>query len=214
MSYKSLKILGVQFATGNSKVGHITSVSFAPIASCAPDVPCAKRGQGYCLKAYCQYKATRDCQDTNLEIARKDPERYFRAIRMLLANYKGRFFRYQVNGDMLGRDAVEKQQAFLDEIKAIALEFPTIKFLVFTKLHHLNFKNKPENLSIILSFWPGWGNLRRARAKKLPVCWVRDPKHYDKRIPSNAIECSGSCETCGMCWSLKETGKDVVINKH
>ena len=34
------------------------------------------------------------------------------------------------------------------------------------------------------------------------------------RVPKDAIECPGNCESCGMCYELDRLGRDVVFHKH
>jgi len=32
--------------------------------------------------------------------------------------------------------------------------------------------------------------------------------------PVGAVECPGNCDTCGMCWNLKQLNIDTYFNKH
>ena len=68
-------------------------------------------------------------------------------------------------------------------------------------------KNLPNNLTIVISVWPGL----RIPNSKLPKAFMQDGT--ENRI-NNAIECPGNCENCGMCWNLSKLGKNVVFNKH
>ena len=45
----------------------------------------------------------------------------------------------------------------------------------------------------------------------LPLAYMQDGT--EKRV-TNALECPGNCETCGMCWNLKSLNKNVVFKKH
>ena len=199
MGYQCKNIDGVRISDGNSKLGILPNISLTPCAACRPDAPC--KAQCYARKAFRQYTTVRKAWNGNLRVARSAPDRYFRAIRTYLAKYRPGFFRWHVAGDILG-------QAYLAEMKAIAREFPGIRFLAFTKRHELSFRQVPENLTIVFSMWPQWGNAR----KHMPRAWYQDGT--ETRVPNNALQCPGHCEGCGLCWALPELGRDVVFNKH
>lgn len=203
MSFISRWINGVHFSLGNRKVGRIASVSLLPVVSCVPGVPCAKVGQCYALKIVKMYRATRAAYRANTKMAINNRVRFFGAVRLFLEQYEGEFFRWHVSGDILDQD-------YFDSMVTVARLFSRVRFLVFTKRYALDFSQAPDNLSVIISRWPGYD----CKLRKLPRCWVYDPKNPDPKIPSDAIHCPGGCESCGACWSLKSIGRDVVIHKH
>uniref|UniRef100_A0A6M3LX83 Gene product 88 domain-containing protein n=1 Tax=viral metagenome TaxID=1070528 RepID=A0A6M3LX83_9ZZZZ len=198
MKYRSVTLAGATIAHGNHKVADCPNVSLLPIASCPRGVPCA--GQCYDVKACRMYPTVKRARQRNWKAARTNPAAYFAGIRQYLAKYQPEYFRWHVGGDI-------PDQAYYRTMCAIAREFPDVYFLAFTKNHKLDFRGRPQNLNIVLSMWPGWGNSR----KRMPRAWMQDGS--ESRIPDSAIQCSGSCEHCGICWFLK-AGQDVWFKKH
>lgn len=189
-------------SNGNSKLGAIPNISLIPGRDCG-DVPCKK--ECYALKAWKAYPSARKAWQGNSRNAHSNPAAYFDAVRTYLTKRQPRFFRWHVAGDFLSQD-------YLESVNTIASEFPAIRFLAFTKRHDLDFSNAPANLAIVFSMWPGWGNPQAARDLGLPIAWMDDGN--ESRIPTDAIECPGNCESCGMCWNLRKLGRDVTFAKH
>ena len=195
----------VQISKGNTKTGRIPAVSLHPSGTCSKALPCWR--DCYARKA-CRYSPEADkTWMRNYKLQAKPAGRiaYFEQISAYVAKHRPRFFRWHVAGDIPDKD-------YLRHMKAIAKRHPGTKFLAFTKRHDLALGVLPGNLSIVLSMWVGFGNPNKNR--KQARCWVRDSKDLDHRIPADALECSGNCETCGLCWELRSIGRDVVINKH
>lgn len=185
---------------GNSKLGKIPNVSLTPIKSCPSGVPCSKDCYA-CKHAYTVYKGVRQLWDDNFFKAQHYRDTFWADM---VKEWKvPKFFRIHVGGDFF-------DQEYLNGWKCFAANHPETTFLAFTKAHSLDYKNCPPNLKIVFSMWNGYGNTR----KRMPRAWMRDSKNPDKRIPDNAIECPGSCDSCGMCWQLDKLGKDVVFDKH
>ena len=179
-------------------MGGIPSVSLPPVTACGPGMPCYKAC--YARKAYRMYPNVRTSQDGNHMLAKRNPAEYFGQIRAFLDKRAPRFFRWHVAGDILS-------QSYLDEMRAIARDYPDTRFLAFTKRHDLKYWGIPGNLAVVFSMWPGWGNTR----KNMPRAYMQDgteTRHGD------AIECPGNCTTCGMCWDLVRLGKNVVFPRH
>jgi len=197
--FRAVTLHGCTISHGNQKVGHTANVSLLPGASCPDDIPCKR--DCYEAKALRMYPTVRRARQRNWKLWRSDPDSYFRGIREYLTRYTPKWFRWHVGGDIPSQD-------YYTEMKKIAREFPGTNFLCFTKNHDLSFAGRPQNLAIILSMWPGWGSTR----KDLPRAWMQDGT--ETRIPDSAIPCTGSCENCGMCWSLPVVKKDVVFNLH
>lgn len=188
----------------NIKMGRICSVSLVPVVSCPVGVPCSK--ECYAMKAYRLRPNVRLAWGENLEFAKNDPFGYFNKINEFLSNRKHpvKFFRWHVAGDIL-------DQTYLDCMNDIAKKHPETNFLAFTKNHGLYFQDLNPNFVIVLSFWPKWGDLAMVPAN-LPIAWMQDGT--ETRIPDGALECSGACDKCGMCWHLPELKRDVVFYKH
>jgi len=190
----------ITISDGNMKVGHIASISLPPVITCNPKAKCHK--DCYVLKSFRIYPSVRQAYHKNLDTFKNDPELYFKSISDWLSIRKPDYFRFHVSGDI-------PNKTYLDGMIFLAESHPKVKFLAFTKRYEFNryFTDLPYNLSIIISAWPGM----RLPSTKLPIAFMQDGT--EKRV-KNAIPCPGNCETCGMCWELKNINKNVVFKKH
>lgn len=191
----------VKISPGNDKTGRIPAVSLSPILSCAKDVPCRK----FCYaKKVTNYSPdAKRAYQSNFNLARKDLASYFDQIDAYLMRRKPKFFRWHVSGDFLS-------QTYVNKVFRLAEKHPKTKFLAFTKRYGFDYSTAPANVSIVFSMWTNYGDT----TKDMPRAWMLDTKEPDNRIPADAINCPGNCETCGMCWNLKHIGKDVYFHKH
>ena len=191
-------MLLVKLSDGNQKVGKCPNVSLTPIKACGNCTQCAKNC--YALKSYRMYREVRAAWDGNLQLARGDRAHYFSQISEQLSKRRKppRYFRWHVSGDIL-------DQNYFDHMCGIAVRHSRTKFLVFTKMHALDFSRAPKNLRVVLSMWPGMP----LPTQQLPRAWMQDGT--ETRVPQDAITCPGLCEDCHACWGLK---CDVVFNKH
>ena len=197
----------MKISTGNNKIGRISNVSLTPIASCNNcENICGK--DCYAMKSYKQYPKTREAWNHNLKQATNDMGGFFDDIQAYLAKYKKTFFRWHVAGDIINYD-------YFVNMVSIAMLFPHIKFLAFTKQYAIInqylyiYHTLPENLSVVFSAWP---KLPMDNPNHFPVAWMNDGT--ETRIPATAMHCIGNCETCGLCWDLKTIGRDVYFDKH
>lgn len=191
----------VSISTKNSKVP-CSNVSMTPILSCCHDAPCRKHGQCYACRSL-RYPSCRAAWRKNYDLAITDRALYFDTIRQTMIKRAARgetWFRWHVSGDILDQD-------YLNNMVRIARELPNVRFLAFTKMHKLNFRQIPSNLKIVFSYWPGWGKVTR----RFPAAYMQDGT--EKRVPSAAWQCPGNCDGCMACWNLKP-GESVVFNKH
>lgn len=96
----------------------------------------------------------------------------------------------------------------------IAQRHPETMFLAFTKqwdvARAVPFDDLP-NFSLVLSGWTGVQIPEDLRAR-YRCAWCYDGQ--EDRIPEDAIECPGNCDTCGLCWKLREIGRDTKFHKH
>ena len=191
----------IKIADGNSKLGAIPNISTIPGKDCGNCSACVKGC--YAVKFYKMYPNVRAAWDMNSNAAHTDREGFFAGVREYLVSKNPKWFRWHVSGDIL-------DQAYLDEMKAIAKDFPAVGFLAFTKMHHLDFGKTPKNLTIIASMWPGLELPKNV--KKLPKAWMQDGT--EARVPEDAIPCPGRCDQCMMCWHLPNLKRDVVFEKH
>ena len=201
-------------STGNIKIGKMSNISLTPIVSCAGCVTiCAK--DCYAMKAYKQYPAVKNAWDTNYREAMEDMTKFFTDIVAKIKKTKKTFFRWHVGGDIINLE-------YFMGMVFVAKMFPIIKFLAFTKQYevvnefrsgskgrHAGKWELPANLQVVFSAWP---SLEMRNPYKFPVAFMQDGS--ETRVDGSEIECPGSCEGCGMCWSLSSIGKNVVFHKH
>lgn len=201
---KDIKSESISVSVGNTKMGSIPSISMPPCAACRKDAPCKK--DCYAQKAYKMYKQTRAAWNRNYKLAKGDVSRvdYFTQINMWLCDNQPKFFRWHVAGDIL-------DQHYFDCMCRVAVGNPQIKFLCFTKMYHLDFSLRPSDLTVVFSIWPGWS--AKGIFKQMPKAYVIDPETPAQQLPKRVKVCPGNCETCGACWSLKDTDS-VAFHKH
>ena len=184
----------------NSKLGKIPNISLIPVKDCANCDHCMS--DCYALKAWKQYPPVRTAWKSNSDAFRKDILWSINEVdEWLLAKRKPvKYFRIHVAGDFL-------TQAHVDAWTGLAVVHEGTKFLAFTKRHDLDFSNAPSNLQIIFSQWPGMPN---DAPKGSRSSWVQDGT--ETRIPDTAIECSGKCDDCFICFELGF--QDVYFDQH
>jgi hypothetical protein len=186
----------------NTKLGKVANISLPPFKSCVPGVPCMN--DCYAIRSYNRYPVVRDGWNYNLRIYQKFPNAFFIKISEYLSKRRNVYsFRWNVGGDIV-------DQAYFDGMVGLAIDFPKIAFLAFTKNHGLDFSNRPDNLVVIKSMWPGWGDININ--PDLPCAWMQDGT--ETRIPENAVTCNKHCDACFKCWELPACGQDVVFMKH
>ena len=185
-------IHNIHIRDGNNKIGKTANISLPPIISCG-DYPCHK--DCYAVNFYRTWPEVRKAWNANFKLAQNNRKAYFTMIRRYLLKKVPPYFRWHVSGDIL-------DQAYLDQMKKIATDFFFVRFIAYTKMYNLDFNNIPNNLSIIISTWPGV----EIPKTNLPLAFIEG----DERI-SNAIKCKGLCESCRICWGLKN--KNVILKK-
>ena len=199
----------VSISPGNVKMGKVFSVSLPPIKSCGAGLPCYKGC--YAAKMARFRSVVADAWENNWKMVTTDRVEFFRQITTFLLKKKPEMFRWHVSGDV-------PDFSYLTTINIVAKMADTTKFLLFTKKYDLLrlFKRegikRSENLSIVVSAWPGMyipPDIRKA----YPIAWMHDPKNPDKRIPEDAYVCEGDCFVCRRCWHLG-AGESVVFHKH
>lgn len=195
---KAIAAPHVHISMANAKMGHIPSVSLSPITSCPKHAPCKK--DCYACRMS-RYPTVAQSWASNLHEARHNRDSYFAEIAAFFVMFRPSFFRWHVAGDILDQD-------YLERMADLARRYPDTRFLCFTKMHGLTYYHLPRNLVVVFSMWPGWGDT----VKHMPRAWMQDGT--ETRVPADAIHCPGNCETCGMCWTLPQLGRDVVFNKH
>ena len=231
LSQEERNKLDVTISEGNSKIGKSFNVSTMPI------VTCGAMGKicgciCYAVRALVRLgfsgnKWMKNPWVINTLIAILDPDRYFAeietAIRAGLAKKKNpvRYFRWHVGGEIISLE-------YFRMMCLIAMTFPMIRFLAFTKRYEIVNKYMdrggrnaiPENLSVIFSAAP---NQTVPNPYHLPECHINMENEKlnsvwrVKFVESQIWHCPGNCEECQCigagCWFLKDN-TIVLLNQH
>ena len=208
---QTIEIDGVRIMSGNSKMGSVLHINLPPCRSCDTSLPCYTTPRACYARKFADLRPScRDSWESNWKALMRDRDRYFNAIELALIRKRPRLFRWHSAGDIPDGD-------YLMRVLALAKHYPWVKFMAFTKKYDLaglnvNSRNRPKNLAVVLSGWPGV-TIPGAIRRRFPTAWMRDPKHPDPQIPADARPCGGGCDKCGLCWNLK-AGESVVFKKH
>jgi hypothetical protein len=120
---------------------------------------------------------------------------------------KPRFFRVHSSGDFFS-------VAYAEMWVRIAEACPNTRFLAFTKqfsiVRKVDFQSV-ANFELVLSGWTGV-EIPEDLRQIYHCAWCDDG--IETRIPENAIECPGNCDSCGMCWRLSQLKLDTYFHKH
>ncbi len=178
----------VHISPGNIKMGAIPSVSLPPYVTCIPNPPC--RQTCYARGVYIRPNVGM-CWDRNYTILKKSMPRYFELIREWVELHKPRMFRWHVGGDIPSRK-------YIVHMCQLAIKYSHTRFIAFTKRHKwLTDADHVDNLVLNASMWPEWGE-----PDKIPPhirrFWAVNK--WETRVPDDAVECSGFCLECGLCW--------------
>lgn len=199
-------------STTNAKLGYqIPSVSLTPACSCRKDAPCAKLC--YAKKGTFLYSNVKASHAGNYNLYISDSNAYFNEIiaylKRPLLTYK--YFRWHVAGDIVD------ENYFLGMIKT-AKNCKDTKFLCFTKKFNIindyinNGGKIPSNLKVVFSAWNK--HFKVENPYNFPVAYVLFKNNdLNPKIPPLSIPCSGQCENCLACWSLKK-GQSIVFEQH
>ena len=198
-------VLTVSISEGNVKLGEVPSFSMPPGYACSPIARKTCFMQGCYAVNMCSFRTgTARAWAGNYLLATHDPNLCFQQINDWLDEHRPSHFRWHIGGDFLS-------QSYLDRVFDCAVKHKKIKFLAFSKRHDLDFRDKPKNLNVVFSQWPGIANT--ATHGKVPMAWMQSKFDPDQRIPKDAIPCGGDCQVCFLCWKLKP-GESVVFHKH
>ena len=199
----------ITISTSNSKLGvAIPTVNLPPITTCRKNAPCYK--YCYARKGNFRFSNVEKSLQHNLEVYETDAESYFNQIKYYLLSLPYKYFRYHSSGDIV-------DMQYLDYMCKVARAVKKTSFLCFTKKYELvneyiSLGHKiPRNLTIVFS---NWGSFQCENPYKLPTTWVKfKDSSIESYIPKNAIECSGHCASCQLCWKLKSK-QAVYFNQH
>jgi hypothetical protein len=197
----------MHISPGNRKLGTLPSVSLPPIVTCNCAAGCTRGKLCYAVKMKDYAIGVWKSWANNYRQWLEHPAAFRAELRAEFETINApRYFRWFVGGDC-------PDPQFWALIIETAKDFPSVRFLLFTKQYSLIKGRVPANLEVVVSSWPGLPIPAKLR-RRFRVAWYRDPENLDPRIPDDALECPGGCDHCGMCWSLGEIGRDVVFDKH
>ena len=191
---------------GNSKLGKLPNVSLVPGRDCTNCKACISTC--YALKAYRAWPTVKANWGANSDLLRSDPDKYFADVRAYLERAQPTLFRIHVAGDFVSLEHV------LEWI-LVALDFPGTRFLAFTKSFDYlpdSPAELPDNLSVVVSLFPSMA--LPAHLESYPIAFAGELTDYATPRATDAIDCPGNCETCGVCWSLGKKGLDVSFPFH
>lgn len=205
MKVKSNEI-EISISDGNMKTGAIPAFSLTPGRTCSKEAcrTCFVNGC-YACKSYKMYPSVRKSWDGNTDVVTTNLKAFENAMDIFFSSMTApRFFRIHVSGDFVTKD-------YARAWARIAKRHPGTKFLAFTKQwENVRGIRFPENFSLVLSGWKDT-TIPADLTAKYPIA---DCIEKGDSIPDGYMECPGHCDSCGMCWNLKETGKNVAFRKH
>lgn len=190
-----------------SKLGsQIPAINLPPLVTCRPDAPCRKDGC-YALRGHWIFKAVKDCLKKNLNAYYENPKLFFDCI--ISGTALSLYCRWFASGDIVD------SQFFLGMCRVARINKHT-QYLCFTKKFEIvndylaSGKRIPSNLHVVFSTW---GDFMPENPYNLPMTFIQAKNLDCSNIPESAIPCSGHCESCQSCWSLKKK-QAVVFKKH
>ncbi len=202
----------IHVSKGNHKIGNTLNISLPPVLTCQPNVPCASKC--YARKSYAMYPNVRSQWDENLAEYRKSPNGYFKQLwaRLSQGRKAPAFFRWHVAGEII-------DDTYFQGVLNTANYFADTKFLIYTRYPFerlLDGFKKPENLSIVKSYWLGFDRPYDENYPGFMVIAKDNSTRFMDELSSSGrvkavLPCPGECATCRACWTAD---KDTLITNH
>jgi hypothetical protein len=194
----------ITISIGNMKLGKIPSFSIST-SNCALIPGPAEQGcDKYCYaKKHIEkiYPSARRSYEANSRLTR-DPAfagMLWKALKDCRPLTKTGIFRWHVAGDFYS-------QEYLNNCIEVMKLFPDVRFYAYTKAYHLDWSARPANFNVILSddkrIWQNKYGLFDA------VATINEP---ETAPPDGFAQCPGHCDTCGMCYKMKQK---VAFHRH
>lgn len=193
----------LKVSQGNSKIGKVPNLSLPPIISCRGDAPC--KIDCYAQKFYRVYPNVRAAWNSNLDLLRDNPDKFYSDLALYLAMNRPERFRLHVAGDF------EDEEHFCNVVEVFRA-YPGTRVLAFTKRYDLDLPldDLPANFKLVLSVWPGLDLPTRA---DFPWAWVEGDVRFP--IGQTHISCQGNCIDCEYaCWDGLSADLHVRFKKH
>ena len=202
----------ISINNGNQKTGIGCLTMSMPVITCREDAPCRKNC--YCMKGHQQYATAQGAYYRNYRIWTENPTRFEEQLEGILKYSNISMFRYNDCGEI-------PDKKFLAMMFRIALQFPQISFLAYTKKYELinEFLDEgniiPQNLTIRFSMWDK--HWKVDNPYNLPVAYVEfKDENLNPKLPTKSFVCPGTgkitCSCCKVCWQKKV--KSVTFHQH
>lgn len=194
------------------KVGEIPRWSLPPVFTCGGNCSVCIHNC-YALKDYLGNKVASISkhQARNLRAVLDDLEGVEAYLIKRLSKKKPAFFRIHPSGDFAVK-GLGTEYAWM--WFRVALACPDTRFLAFTKcfdiVREVPFCTLP-NFSLVLSEWTDV--LQAPEDLKADYPTSRAVENIEDARADEVI-CPGGCETCGMCWALKDLKHNIAFEIH
>lgn len=201
----------------NKKLGSIASIDIAVGLSCRIDAPCSK--DCYATKGAYNYENVKQKRIEAYAFYKQNGDAYFDEIikefkEDIKHNKRAPFFvRWHSTGDIV-------DEKYFDGVVRVAKTLKKTKFLIFTKKFEIvnkyvsNGGAIPKNLVVVFSRWGRF--FKVDNPNNFPMSYIRfkeNCKFLEEPMPSNALECIGSCDICQKCFKMKK-GASVIFDQH
>lgn len=199
-------------AGGQHKVGDIPRWNLPPLVTCGGNCKACKE-HCYVLKDYTgpRKKAVAKSHARNYNAVTEDMGKVEEYLIKWITKRKPAFFRIHASGDFA---IPHYGHRYAGMWYRVAKACPDTRFLAFTKAYDIVRKvpfYELPNFSLVLSEWTDVleapEDLKALYPTSRAVKVIEDA-HEDEII------CPGNCETCGMCWALKELGHNIAFEIH
>ena len=215
INYLAAKSNEINLSHSNSKTGPCCNNLAMPTCTCREDAPCKATGC-YCMKGTQAMSNVVAAYMRNLRIYNENPRDFWDQVKFKIKHTPLPLFRWFDAGDIPSYE-------FFEGMVELAREFPSIRFMSFTKKYDIVNKwidangNIPDNFNIIFSAWHiGWDV---PNPHDLPMAYVDfKDSTLNPEFPNGATGCPNqknkvvTCSTCQKCWNKKV--KAVVFKQH
>lgn len=186
---------------GNMKIKNTLIFNLPTVKTC-PMATEACKAFCYAAKAERMYPNVLPSRTNNFEASRSESfvQDMIEAINKLNKNNKYQYFRIHESGDFYN-------QKYLDKWFDIAKHNSDIHFLAYTKSHHLDFSNKPDNMTVRYSIDE---TTKQARID-MPLAIVKTPNQENRNKKTFDCIPGMKCHECRVCWT---SSIDVAFKLH
>lgn len=194
------------------KVGDIPRWNLPPLLTCGGNCGECKH-RCYVLRDYIGPRkgSVSKSHARNYNAITEDLEQVEAYLVKWLQKHRPAFFRIHASGDFA---VPHFGYRYAGMWYRVAKACPDTKFLAFTKCYDIVRKVpfcELDNFSLVLSEWTDALEAPADLKEIYPTS--RAIENVEDKRPSELL-CPGGCETCGMCWALKDIGHNVAFEIH